>query len=496
NGLIDTTDGPPNWSMRPQLRKDSSPIALALKNGMSLSHRARRRCLVLALATLLAASTRLNTRDHTTGGRGRANGHDSIAEAAAGQDRWDRPPSSMNGTDDRCFEFLDEYPMAMGCHKSVYRVRRCGAGSGGEVYVLATSEDAGASTRLEAEVLRRASASAPGTVPEVVATCDPGDGSGVLMVQELLMQGKAYRDLERIDDSFGVFSPVARLRVAASGFETARLFDAFPLTLNDTAKEANIKFASGASSKKSWVKMEEGAEDSVWSYEKVFYRDFGPNQLGIDVRARKMKVVDLLSPFYLLYQNGTGVLTEMECSSDVDCLRGFKERYTSAQGFRLARTKPLGLDPTMDDLVNDVTCDDSSGKCVGFDERTLTHFYWYYFRRGLQPLQMLEGAERVRPRLDSLFARVGDADKERRPLPLEAAEELRSIADELERAGFEDRVDASKIDAVPYKTEQWNRTCNNAIGLRQGKRIVVAGTAKFVGACELRGRGHSWAASE
>ena len=485
--------------MRPQPRKHSSPIALALKNVMSLSHRARRRCLVLTLAALLAASARLSTRDRP-GGRGRA------AEVVAGRDRPDRPPSSMNGTDDRCFEFLDEYPMAMGCHKSVYRVRRCGTGSSGEVYVLATSDDAQASTRLEAEVLRRASASAPGTVPEVVATCDPGDGSSVFMVQELLMQGKAYKDLERKDDSFVVFSPVARLRVAASGFETARLFDAFPLTLNDTAKEANIQFASGASSKKSWVKIKEGAEESAWSYEKVFYRDFGPNQLGIDVRARKMKVVDLLSPFYLLYdgvdggrgriQHGKGVLTEKECSSDADCLRGFKERYTSAQGFRLARTMPQGLDPTTDDLVNDVTCDDSSGKCVGFDERTMTHFYWYYFRRGLQPLQMLEGAERVRPMLDSLFARIGNVDKERRPLPHEAAEELRSIADELERAGFKDRVDVSKIDAVPYKTEQWNRTCNNAIGLRQGKRIVAPGTAKFVGGCELRGRGHSPTTSE
>ena len=477
--------------MRPQLRKDSSPIATPAL--ASASHRARRRCLVLALAALLAAllaaSARLNTRIHPVR-RGPANGHGSIAEvaaSAAGQDRPDRPPSSTNGTDDRCcFEFLDEFPMAMGCHKSVYRVRRCGTGAGGEVYVLATSDDAETPTRLEAEVLARASASAPGTVPEVVATCDPGDGSSVLMVQELLMQGKAYKDLVRKDDGFGLFSPVARLRVAASGFETARLFDAFPLTLNDTVREANIQFASGASSKKSLVRMQEGVEESAWSYEKIFYRDFGPNQFGIDVRARRMKVVDLLSPFYLLYdgvdnesgriQNGTGILTEMECSSDSDCLRGFKERHTSTQ--------------------HDVACNDSSGKCVGFDERTMTHFYWSYFRRGLQPLQTLEGAERVRPRLDSLFARIGDADKERRPLPREVAKELRSIADELEKAGFEDRVDAGKIDAVPYKTEQWNRTCNNAIGLRQGTRIVEASAAKFVGDCELRGRGHSSTASE
>lgn len=489
--------------MRPKLRKDSSPIVLALA---SASHRARRRCKVLlALAALLAASARLHTRIHPVG-RGPADGHGSIAEVAAGHDRPNRPPSSTTGTDDRCcFEFLDEFPMAMGCHKSVYRVRRCGTGAGGEVYVLATSDDAKAPTRLEAEVLARASASAPGTVPEVVATCDPGDGSSVLMVQELLMQGKAYKDLAGEDDGFGVFSPVARLRVAASGFETARLFDAFPLTLNDK-REANIQFASGASSKKSLVRMEEGVEESAWSYEKIFYRDFGPNQFGIDVRARRMKVVDLLSPFYLLYdgvdnesgriQNGTGILTEMECSSDSDCLRGFKERYISAQNYRLAKTTPLGMVTTTDDLVNDVACNDSSGKCVGFDERTMTHFYWSYFRRGLQPLQTLEGAERVRPRLDSLFARIGDADKERRPLPREVAKELRSIADELEKAGFEDRVDAGKIDAVPYKTEQWNRTCNNAIGLRQGTRIVEASAAKFVGGCELRGRGHSSTASE
>jgi len=390
--------------------------------------------------------------------------------------------------------------MAMGCHKSVYRVKPCDTvgNKEGPIYILSSSaaNETAAPTSLEAEMLQR---SVPGTVPSVHARCSNADGSNFFLVQEMLMGGTSYSDIIKQDEQMSIFSPVARLRIAASGFEALNLFDNFPLKVSDTKMQANMKFSSGATDERGWFQLSLDDNPSTeWRNAKVFYRDFGPGQVGISVEERKMKVIDILSPFYLLYEGiGKGVGSELPCSSDDDCHRGFNARYLKTSSTRYDKTVPRYTVRNTTDHINDISCDTTRGQCMGLDDRTQTYFMWWFFQRTLESVKESSETKKIHAHLDRLLKRISHEDRNERPMPSTVAAELYAIADILEKSGARDWIDeesSTSIRAKPWVTASWTKVCKNSIGVRQAVPLVSE-KVTLVGDCELRWRGYNAASS-
>ena len=297
-----------------------------------------------------------------------------------------------------CFEFLDEYPMAMGCHKSVFRVKSCGGNnsSNNDVYILATHEEqdrrmSQINLAIEAGMLSRAPS---GTVPNLIAHCSGPSSSEVnddnqisFLVQEMLLDGRLFLKLMNNSnaDIRLLVSDVAKLKIAASGFDALRLFENFPLAiftkpngtenqinninnstlLVDVIMRNNRDFATGLTDVPIWPTMHSSRlSQPQWTSAKIFYRDFGSGQMGISLQSRQLKIFDLVSPFILSYESsGAGVGSQLSCKRDEDCWDGYAKRV-----IRMAKLENL----------NDDKCDNRTNSCFGLDSRIHVYIMSYY----------------------------------------------------------------------------------------------------------------------
>lgn len=427
--------------------------------------------------------------------------------------RWDNvellstSPLSRVSEATHCFEFLDEYPMAMGCHKSVFRVKSCSGNnsSNDDVYILATHEESDRRTSqqnlaIEAGMLSRAPS---GTVPNLIAHCSGPSSSEVnddnqisFLVQEMLLDGRLFLKLMNNSnaDIRLLVSDVAKLKIAASGFDALRLFENFPLAIftkpNGTKNQINNinnstspvdvimrnnrDFATGLTDVPIWPTMHSSPlSQPQWTSAKIFYRDFGLGQMGISLQSRQLKIFDLVSPFILSYESsGAGVGSQLSCKRDEDCWDGYAKRV-----IRMAKL----------DNLNDGKCDNKTNSCFGLDSRTHVYLMSHFFREFLSHIEKNPESSLIHDRLREFMSKVRSIDPNERPTASEAVAILYSMAKTLTENGAEDWIDIDTLQSEllrPWVTESWNKTCGKT--LRIAQTFITDANVARIGNCEVR----------
>mmetsp|Transcript_7485 Transcript_7485/g.11399 ORF Transcript_7485/g.11399 Transcript_7485/m.11399 type:complete len:483 (-) Transcript_7485:704-2152(-) len=398
-----------------------------------------------------------------------------------------------NNNTQYCFQFLDKYPMAMGCHKSVYRVKSCH--NENDVMILAAHDngiDIEDGIFLELDLLSRSPAK---TVPQVyvhniqaanTASEDNTTNNNNLrfLIQEMVMDAHAFREEIKKDASLKVISPVARLKIAASGFEGVdQLFNHFPLLITEEEVQRNQNFTTGTTNEPYWPDNNNKHQDASWKYVKLFYRDFGAHQLGIHLKQRRVKFFDIASPFYVLYQdNNHGLGSQIPCQTNDDCMNGLQKRYI-AKGLREKKR----LDDNNCQITNATTTNwttastestNHTSYCKGLNERTHTFLFSSLFYEMLEPLWKHKHthlvAQPIQERLQALIQQTQDSQQDERPLPAEVAKELYEMSNELQKRHQSlDVLQEELLSQQPWAMEPWNKTCKNAIGIRQATPFLT-----------------------